>query len=60
MMDDTINLTGSPLTQRMLDMGITGMAQHHGAWSAVFSSYPGHQFILPPPVAEWLLAEGGK
>lgn len=60
-MDTTTTITGTPLTQRMLDMGITGMEeQRDGLWLAAFASYPGHKFILPPPVAEWLLAEGGK
>lgn len=49
---------GKALTPHMKAMGITGMVEGPDGWLAAFETYGGSFFLLPLPVAEWLLAEG--
>lgn len=48
--------TGFDLNDRMRSMGIIGMVLLLDGWHATFTSYPDAQFLLPLPVAEWLLS----
>jgi hypothetical protein len=49
---------GHEPTSRMKMMGITSMFEQLGVgWFATFASYGGLRWPLPPPVADWLLAD---
>jgi hypothetical protein len=52
-----IAVEGLGITDRMEAMGVVGMVETKDGWVATFARYPGAGFLLPHPVAEWLLAE---